>query len=389
MGRRTALGASQARRRAAAAVLAAGFLLAIAATGATADATAVRTTESARIDRWVEDRMAAHAIPGSAVAVVRGGHVTHLAGYGTADGTGREVTPQTAFLIGSVSKPFTAVVLAQLVDEGLLSWDEPVWPHLEHLTDDPPTGFEQATVQQLLDHTGGLGMSAGVAGDVKIHDGPDALDRRAAELLAVPLRFAPGERWEYSNAGPTLLAAAVERITGDNLADQLRDRVFDPLGMHGSFATEQDPRAAALATGHQLWFGRWRPAALPYDSAGVAMGYIGSTAQDLAAFMQAHLHGHQAIPATAQQIADGPVTPTRVAHPAGRRLRARVVRRRAGRTPGREPHRFIGPLHRPRGARARRGPSGDRGAVERQRRRRRRPRRPVRPRSRIHQHAPR
>jgi hypothetical protein len=65
-----------------------------------------------------------------------------------------------------------------------------------------------------------------------------------------------------------------------------------------------------MATGHRQWFGRWRPAELAYDDAGVAMGYIASTAQDLARFMQAHLDGHPAIPATAADIATGTVAPT-------------------------------------------------------------------------------
>ena len=270
----------------------------------------VRTGESAEIDAWVEERMSARGVPGTAVAVVRGGDVVHLAGYGTADEDGRAVAPDTPFILGSVSKPFTAVVVGQLVEEGLLSWDEPVWPYLSHHVDEPPEGFETATVEQLLTHTGGLGMSVGTAGAVKIHDGPDALDRRVDELLSRPLAGTPGEAFEYSNAGPMLLAAVVEQITGRSFAQELNHRVFGPLGMTGSFATADDPRGADMAAGHRQWFGRWRPAELPYDDAGVAMGYIASTASDLARFMQAHLDGHPAIPATAADIATGTVAPT-------------------------------------------------------------------------------
>lgn len=294
----------------AAAIIIAALLLPSSGAVATPGPMTVRTGESARIDAWVEDRMSARGVPGTAVAVVRGGDVVHLAGYGTADQDGRAVAPDTPFVLGSVSKPFTAVVIGQLVEEGVLSWDEPVWPYLSHLVDEAPAGFETATVEQLLTHTGGLGMSVGTAGAVKIHDGPDALDRRVDELLSRPLARAPGEAFEYSNAGPMLLAAVVEQITGRSFAVELNDRVFDPLGMTGSFATADDPRAAAMATGHRQWFGRWRPTELPYDDAGVAMGYIASTAQDLARFMQAHLDGHPAIPATAADVATGTVAQT-------------------------------------------------------------------------------
>lgn len=280
------------------------------ASAASTSAPSVRTDDSARIDAWVRDRMAARGLPGTAVAVVRDGEVEHLAGYGTAGDAGRAVTPDTPFIIGSASKPFTAVVVGQLVEEGLLSWDEPVWPHLSDLVEEAPEGFERTTVEQLLTHTGGLGMFVGTAGTVTIHEGPGALDRRVDEVLSEPLAGEPGGSFAYSNGGFMLLAAVVEQVTGRSFADELRGRVFDPLGMTGSFATADDPRAADMATGHQQWFGRWRPVELPYDEAGVAMGYVASTAGDLARFMQAHLQGHPAIPTTAAEISTGTVTPT-------------------------------------------------------------------------------
>jgi CubicO group peptidase (beta-lactamase class C family) len=301
------------RRRITLAIVAlSGALLlpSMAATAAAEGGTDTRTGASARIDRWIEQRMEAHAMPGVAVAVVRGGQVVHLAGYGHAHRDGSPVTPDTAFLVGSVSKPITAALVHHLVADGVLAWDEPVWPHLSHLAQRPPAGFETATVEQLLTHTAGFRMSVGVAGAVEVHDSPDALRRRVGDLLSHPLTAAPGERWEYSNAGPTLLAAVVEQVTGRTFAEDLEDRVFAPLGMTGAFATSDAAAAAPLATGHELWFGRWRPAAHAYDEAGVAMGYVGATARDLAAFMQAHLDGHPALPVTAGQLAAGPVHAT-------------------------------------------------------------------------------
>lgn len=280
------------------------------AVGTSQAAGTVTADESSAIDDWVAQRMAARDLPGAAVAVLRNGKVVHLAGYGSADETGSPVQPDTPFLLGSASKPFTAVVVGQLVEEGVLAWDEPVWPHLSHLVDAPPEGFRTVTVEQLLTHTGGLSMSVGTAGTVTIHEGPSALDRRVQELLSRPLSGTPGESFEYSNAGFMLLAAVVEQVTGRPFATELNERVFDPLEMTGSFATAEDLRAADMATGHRHWFGQWRPVELPYDDAGVAMGYIASTASDLAKFMQAHLDGHPAIPATAAEIAAGGVSST-------------------------------------------------------------------------------
>ena len=294
-------------------------LAAIVAVGAVSAAWAVeptatvRTTDSDRIDALVADRMQAHGIPGASVAVVRDGQTIHLAGYGTADPDGTPVTPDTPCLIGSASKPVTALAVRQLVADGRLDLDEPVLPHLDAIIDHVPDGFEQVTVRQLLTHTGGLSMANGLAGTVEIHRGPDALDRRVADLLAEPLAYPPGDRHEYSNAGPVLLAAVVEQVTGQPFADHLAEAVFDPLGMHDSFGTDAHPAAARLATGHALWFGHWRPTVEPYDPAGVAMGYVGSTATDLARFLHAHLPPDPdtaGVPATAADIAAEPTVPT-------------------------------------------------------------------------------
>ncbi|WP_169786823.1 serine hydrolase domain-containing protein [Nitriliruptor alkaliphilus] len=280
--------------------------------GVAAGPAAAQPATLTEVDAWVTERLAAHDIPGAVVAVVRDGRAVHLAGYGVADRGGRPVTPDTPFLIGSVSKTFTATVVLQLVAEGALGLDDPVLPHLEHGVDRYPDGFEQVTVRQLLSHTGGLSMAVGLAGTVPVERGPDALQRRVAELLRHRLARPPGGAFEYSNAGPVLLAAVVEDVTGETFAEQLDRRVFTPLGMDASFATEDDARAAVTVTGHQLWFGRWRAVDLPFDPAGVAMGYVGSTARDMARFALAHLAEEPGpgVAAVAAEVAGRPVVPT-------------------------------------------------------------------------------
>lgn len=267
--------------------------------------------DAALIDAWVTDRMEAHGIPGTAVAVVRGGRTVHLRGYGTADGAGRPVRTDTPFLIGSVSKPFTAHVVRQLVDERKLSLDEPVLPHLTHLVATPPDGFETVTVRHLLTHTAGIGLLVGLPGNVAVHTTDDALDRRVADVLSRPLAARPGEEYIYSNAGYALLAAAVEQVTGQPFHELVRDRILTPIGMIDSITRQDDPATSRLATGHRQWFGQWRPAELPFDPAGIAYGYLGSSIEDLTRFLHAHLNVDSTlVPATARQLAQDPVEPT-------------------------------------------------------------------------------
>jgi CubicO group peptidase (beta-lactamase class C family) len=270
-------------------------------------AAATEPVDTERLDAWITERMEIHGIPGAAVAVVQGGRTVHLRGYGSADGADRPVTATTPFLIGSASKPFTANVVLQLVDEGRLSLDEPAWPYLAELVPDPPEGFEEATIRHLLTHTAGLGLVVGLPGTVPVHTSADALEQRLTDMLAEPLATPPGERYEYANTGYAVLAAIVEQVTGQPFDEVLRERILDPLGMQDTFARDDHPAAARLARGHRQWFGSWRPADLPFDRAGVAYGYLGSTAADLATFLQAHFDGDSpAIPRHAAQIADAP-----------------------------------------------------------------------------------
>lgn len=265
------------------------------------------------IDDLVRDRMQAHGLPGAAVAVVRGGEVVHVEGYGLADRSQeRPVEVDTPFLVGSVSKPFTSLVVYQLIREGELSLDQPVAPLLSAIVENPADGFEDVTIEHLLSHTSGLSMADGLAGTMKIHDGDDALQRRIQEIMSKPMKTPPGAQYEYSNAGAVLLAGVVEQVTRTTFSDYLTEQIFTPLGMDRTFASLDHPAMGDLATGHRQWFGRWVAADLPYDPAGVPNGYIGSTARDMARFMQAHLSGEPAdvMPFTAEQIANEPVTPT-------------------------------------------------------------------------------
>ncbi|HKT38833.1 MAG TPA: serine hydrolase domain-containing protein, partial [Ktedonobacterales bacterium] len=82
------------------------------------------------VDDYITARMGAAHIPGVSVAIVKGDQIVYLKGYGQADPSGRSVTPQTPFIIGSISKTFTALALMQLVEAGKVDLDAPVQRYL-------------------------------------------------------------------------------------------------------------------------------------------------------------------------------------------------------------------------------------------------------------------
>jgi CubicO group peptidase (beta-lactamase class C family) len=110
--------------------------------------TALSTNQLEKIDRYVANRVAEQRIPGAALAIVEQDHITRVKGFGVADPTGRPVTAQTPFILGSLSKSFTALAVMQLVDKRQINLDAKVREYIPWFTlaDD---SFREVTVRQL------------------------------------------------------------------------------------------------------------------------------------------------------------------------------------------------------------------------------------------------
>ncbi|WP_341721372.1 serine hydrolase domain-containing protein [Micromonospora sp. FIMYZ51] len=155
----------------------------------------------------------------------------------TVGGTGNDTAldEQTRFRIGSVTKTFTAVLVMQCRDDGLLDLDDPLERHL----DLPAHG--ELTVRRLLSHTAGLQREP--HGDVwDTLQAPDA-DRLVAELAQAERVLPPGRRFHYSNLGMALLGRLVGQLRGGTWAEVLTERVLTPLGLTTT-TVSPGPRAA-------------------------------------------------------------------------------------------------------------------------------------------------
>src|SRR5215472_18989294 len=141
----------------------------------------------ARIDAFVSSQMQAQRIPGLSLGIVQGDQIVHLHGFGAADATGRQVTPQTPFIIGSMSKSFTALAVMQLVEAGKVDLDAPVQRYLPWFRVADPQASAQMTVHQLLNQTSGLPSSPGWASLADFDSSPGAGERQARALATLRL----------------------------------------------------------------------------------------------------------------------------------------------------------------------------------------------------------
>ena len=197
-------------------------------------------------EQRVLDLMQTYGVPGGAVAVVRDGRLIYARGFGYADVEHRTpVQPDALFRIASVSKPITSAAIMKLVEDGKLGLDDRVAPLIAHLTPAPGATvdprWEQITIQELLDHTGGWDRT-------KPNGGFDPMDRpwiaaaavnapapASAETIirymkGMPLDFTPGEQHVYSNFGYATLGRVIERLSGMRYEEFVRSRVLLPVG---------------------------------------------------------------------------------------------------------------------------------------------------------------
>jgi CubicO group peptidase (beta-lactamase class C family) len=169
-------------------------------------------------------------IPGLSLVVLRNGEMIKAAGYGLADRKLRiAATPDTVYKIASASKQFIATGIMLLVQEGRIGLDDP----LNKFIDGTPPAWNAIRIRHLLTHTAGLIREAPGFDPLKVQSDADVL--RSA--YAVPLRFAPGQKWEYSNTGYFALAEIIRKVSGQAWGDYLANRVFTPLGMQSTRTT--------------------------------------------------------------------------------------------------------------------------------------------------------
>jgi CubicO group peptidase (beta-lactamase class C family) len=200
------------------------------------------------LDAYIREQMAHWTIPGVAVGVLRDGERETRAYGVTSLETGYPMRPDTLYLIGSIGKVYTTILVMTLVDEGTLDLDVPVITYLPDLRLADERARDTITLRHLLSHQSGL------FGDYydDFGMGDDALARCAASFSTLRQMTAPGELWAYCSAGFMLAGRVVEVVTGQTFEDAMRQRVFAPLGLMHSFFFAHEAIVYPTAVGHTL-----------------------------------------------------------------------------------------------------------------------------------------
>ena len=215
-----------------------------------------------RIDAYLFDAQAKAHFPAMSVTIVGREDVLFSKTYGNCEST------EAPFLLGSVSKSFTALCIMQLAEQGKLRLDSLISEYL-------PEATEEITVRQLLNHTGGLGEHQNLE-NYKI------VGQQGVHL--------------YANVNYSLLGKIIEAVSGQSYEEYVTENVFKPLDMSHSAAAEN----SELIDGHRNWFGFQAKTAPKYpkdDSAWITVpaGYLSASTADLGKYLQMYLKGGQGI----------------------------------------------------------------------------------------------
>jgi len=259
-------------------------------------------TYRARLEQLLAERADAYRVPGAVAGVLLDDELT-LASWGKANlATGVDVTPDTLFQIGSITKIYTATLLSQMAGAGVVSLDEPVRAQLQEFAVADPGATLEITPRHLLAHTSGM------HGDHLIDTGwnSDALERYVATLHALGQIHSPDETYSFCNTGFGVAGRLIENATGEHFDRVLRRRLTRPIGATSTVTLPQHALVHRVAVGHELPRGDESPKIVhrwPLARANGPMGGILAPAAEVLAFARLHvasgiaLNGAELLPA--------------------------------------------------------------------------------------------
>lgn len=271
------------------------------------DKTVIASTNATDLDKLEAVLAKYHRddAPGAIVSVQRHGKVLLRRGYGLANiECAQANTPSTKMRIGSTTKHFACVMALLLRDDGKLSIDEPVSRWLPEL----PGSQGRRTLRQFMNHTGGtrdyLDLSL-------ISNGMTLMPEDGAyryQCQQEQDNFAPGEGFIYNNGGYRMLSMVIERVTGLSLAEAMRQRLFEPLGMHETslWSNDLNPLPGVAQAHFATADGRFTKGIFP--SVILGEGGIASTLDDMQRWL-GHLHAPTLWP---RSLSDELLAPTRL-----------------------------------------------------------------------------
>ena len=259
--------------------------------------TASTNTREAQIDAIFNQAYPANS-PGASVLIAKDDTILYRKSFGMANlELNVPMRTENVFQLASITKQFTSVAILMLVEQGKLSLQDP----LSKFIVDYPRGNE-ITIHHLLNHT------SGIKDYTRIPEfrTKTRLDLTPEEVIGsfknVPLEFAPGEKYDYSNSGYFLLGYIIEQLSGMSYEEFIKKNIFDALGMSHSYYANSYTIVPNKVSGYQLYEGNYENAEYMSPTIPYAAGSLMSTVDDMFLWYKA-LKNNTLISETSKQLA--------------------------------------------------------------------------------------
>ena len=238
------------------------------------------------LDGIIQKSIDKNRIPGLAVSAVKNGEIVYSRGFkGSWSKLEEEITTNTSFYIGSISKSFTALAIMQLVETGLVNLDSPVQNYISDFQIDN-NGFEGIiTIRHLLHHRSGL------AEKEYFNDLPAdySIEAGVRDLYGMKLSHNPGECFSYFNPNYNILGLIIEKVSGQSYETYLTENILQPLEMFNTYLNEDD--ASKVVSGHGALFSIPIQRKEKFKAYSLPSGYIVSTVSDMSNYLIYQLSG--------------------------------------------------------------------------------------------------
>ncbi|MFN2341007.1 MAG: serine hydrolase domain-containing protein, partial [Halanaerobium sp.] len=249
-------------------------------------AAADRSSLNSKFNEIIQQSIEKNRIPGLAISAVKNGEIVYSRGFnGSWSDSKKEITSETPFYIGSISKSFTALAIMQLVEAGQIDLDSPVQNYLNDFRVDMAGFKEIITVRQLLHHQSGL------TEEEYFNDLPDDLSIEAGveDLYGMSLSHNPGTSFSYFNPNYNMLGLIIEEVSGQSYKNYLSENILRPLEMNNTYLSDEG--AAKVISGHGAVFSIPVEREEKYKNYALPAGYIISTVDDMANYLLYQLSG--------------------------------------------------------------------------------------------------
>ncbi|HEX7778840.1 MAG TPA: serine hydrolase [Vicinamibacterales bacterium] len=278
-------------------------LVLLALLAATPTAWTVQLRSDADIRRILTERLKGFEQRVSIVVGVVGPEGRRIVAHGSTGMNGRPVDGDTLYEIGSITKAFTSLLLADMVERGEVALEDPVAKYLPPGVKMPERNGRQITLLDLSTHRSSLPrMPANFAPRDPLNPYIDyPVERLYAFLSSHELRRDIGAEYEYSNLGSGLLALVLARRAGTDFESALRDRVFRPLGMSSTVISLTPGLKARMTTAHSSAFHLAPTPLWDFTPAFFGAGALRSSANDILTFLAANL-GYLQTPLSAAMV---------------------------------------------------------------------------------------